>query len=69
MSEEREGAVRLPKVHEPGLYRIRISGRVDPSLAERIGGMVIVLVTFSGTCTWKRFARVLSTAAKFCLTI
>ena len=42
MSDEREGAVRLPRVHEPGLYRIRIAGRVDPSLADRIGGMVAV---------------------------
>ena len=51
MSDEREGAARLPKVHEPGLYRIRISGRVDPSLADRIGGMVIVGGhTESGEC-------------------
>lgn len=42
MSDEREGVSRLPKVHEPRIYRIRISGRIDPSWSERIDGMDVV---------------------------
>ena len=42
MSHERGGGARLPRVHEPGLYRIRISGRIDPSWSDRTEGMTIV---------------------------
>ncbi len=41
MSNEREGAARLPKVHEPGRYRLRVSGRIDPSWEDRYSGMAI----------------------------
>ena len=43
MSDEREGVTRLPGVHEPGMYRIRISGRIDPSWSDRAQGMDVVV--------------------------
>jgi len=36
---KRERVARLIGLHEPGRYRIRVSGRVDPSWADRIDGM------------------------------
>ena len=42
MSDGREGAARLPKVHEPGRYRIRVSGRIDSSWVDRFSDMAIV---------------------------
>ena len=43
MSDERECMPRLPGVHEPGMYRIRISGRIDPSWSDRTQGMDVVV--------------------------
>jgi len=43
MTDERDGMTRLPGVHEPGMYRIRISGRIDPSWSDRTGGFDVVV--------------------------
>lgn len=31
----------LPAVHQPGRYRIRVSGRLDPSWSDRFEGMAV----------------------------
>jgi len=43
MNDEREDMTRLPGVHEPGMYRIRIAGRIDPSWSDRAQGMDVVV--------------------------
>lgn len=43
MSDEREDMARLPGVDEPGMYRIRISGRIDRSWSDRTQGMDVVV--------------------------
>jgi len=43
MIDERESMTRLPGVHEPGMYRILISGRIDPSWSDRTQGMDMVV--------------------------
>jgi hypothetical protein len=41
MSHEREGDVHLPSIHEPGVYRIQVAGRLGHEWADRVGGLKI----------------------------
>ena len=41
MVENSERHVEYPTMSEPATYRIRVRGRLDPGLSNRIGGMCI----------------------------
>ena len=41
MGNERSGNGHPPAIHEPGLYRIRVAGRLGREWADRVDGMAI----------------------------
>ena len=41
MSRYQEGEAHLSSIQEPGVYRIRVAGRLGPGWADRLGGMEI----------------------------
>ena len=41
MAEKPEGHVEYPTMRESAIYRIRVRGRLDPGLSDRVGGMYI----------------------------
>jgi len=41
-NETEAGRVDLPAMHDPGVYRLRIVGRLGPEWKERFEGMTIV---------------------------
>jgi hypothetical protein len=41
MGRDQEDVARLSPIQEPGVYRIRVAGRLGPGWADRVGGMEI----------------------------
>ena len=41
MAKKSEGHIEYPTMSESATYRIRVRGRLDPGLSDRVGGMYI----------------------------
>ena len=47
MNETQAGRVDLPAMHDPGIYRLRVVGRLGPEWKDRFEGMNVVRRTSS----------------------
>ena len=41
MAEKSEGHIEYPTMSEPATYRIRVRGRLNPGVSDRVSGMYI----------------------------